>query len=90
MAVASNRPARIAAMDEARAQDALTSLRTERLPKFDLKFLEGGILSPIAFSFRQGAFGTFPATGPIPFADLSVESPRTTRSAIPSGACSVG
>jgi outer membrane protein TolC len=75
-ALAANRRARISALDEARASDEVSALKTERRPKFDLKVLEGGILSPIAFSFRQGAFGTFPATGPIPFSDLTVDSPR--------------
>jgi outer membrane protein TolC len=75
-ALDANRRAQISALDEAKAGDDVAALRTERLPKFDLKVLEGGILSPIAFSFRQGAFGTFPATGPIPFSDLTVDSPR--------------
>jgi outer membrane protein len=75
-AVDANRGARIAELDEAHASDAIAAIRTERLPKFDLKALTGGVLTPLAFSFSQGAFGTFPATGPIPFADLSVDSPR--------------
>lgn len=76
LALDANRRARIAGIDEARADRDLQALRTERLPRFDLKVLEGGVLSPIEFSFRQGAFGTFPATGPIPFSDLTVDSPR--------------
>jgi outer membrane protein TolC len=77
LALDANRRARVADLDEARAADDAAALRTERLPRFDLTVLEGGVLSPIAFSFRQGAFGTFPATGPIPLTDLTVDSPRT-------------
>lgn len=76
LARASNREAQVARLDEAGAADDLAALRTERLPHFDLKVVEGGVLTPLAFSFRRGAFGTFPATGPIPFSDLTVDSPR--------------
>jgi outer membrane protein TolC len=76
LAIASNREARVARLDEARADDDLEALRTERFPRFELKLVEGGVLAPLAFSFRQGAFGTFPATGPIPFEDMTVDSPR--------------
>lgn len=76
LALASNRPVKAAALDEARAADASAALRTRRLPALDLKAITGGVLSPIAFSFRQGVFGTYPGIGPVPFADLSVKSPR--------------
>lgn len=82
LALASNREVQIAGLDERRAEDDLASLQTRRRPIFDLKALEGGFLSPVQFSFRQGAFGTFPATGPIPLADLSVDSPRQLSTAV--------
>lgn len=72
-----NRIERINALGEARAADQVEALGTERLPKFDVKAFSGGVLSPITFTFAEGSFGTFPATGPIPFADTTVESPRT-------------
>ena len=75
-ALAANRVARIGDLDQERARDDVKALKIERLPKLDLKVFEGGFLSPVAFSFTQGAFGTFPATGPIPFEDLTVDSPR--------------
>lgn len=80
MALAANRRAQVAALDEARARDDVAALRTERLPKFDVKVLEGGVLSPIAWSFREGVFGTYPGTGPIPFTDITVDSPRSLMS----------
>lgn len=72
-----NRPTQAASLDEARAADRTAALHTQRYPAFDLKVFEGGFLSPLAFTFREGAFGTYPATGPIPFTDIEVESPRT-------------
>lgn len=82
IAVASNRPMQMSRLDERRTGDDLAALRTRRRPVFDLKTLEGGFLSPLQFSFRQGAFGTFPATGPIPFTDVSVDSPRRLSTAV--------
>lgn len=76
LARASNRETQIARLDELDAADDRAALGTERLPRFDLRVVQGGILTPLEFSFRQGAFGAFPATGPIPAADLTVDSPR--------------
>jgi outer membrane protein TolC len=81
-ALDNNRLSKINAIGEARAADGVTALSTERLPKFGLKVFEGGVLSPITLSFAQGAFGTFPSTGPIPFADTTVASPRALSTAI--------
>lgn len=81
-AIDNNRIGKINALGEARAADEIKALGTERLPKFDLKAFEGGVLSPITFTFAQGAFGTFPSTGPIPFADTTVESPRALSTAV--------
>ena len=86
LALESNRPARIAALAEDRADDEIEALRTRRLPTFDLKVLEGGFLSPLEFSFQQGSLGTYPATGPIPFADITVNSPRRLATGIMFGA----
>ncbi len=86
LALASNRPARIAALAEAKAGDDIEALRTQRLPKFDLKVLEGGFLSPLEFSFQQGSLGTYPATGPIPFSDVTVDSPRRLATGLVFGA----
>jgi outer membrane protein len=82
LALASNRPLQAAALDRARVADEVSALRTRRFPAFDAKVFEGGFLSPVQFTFGQGVFGTFPATGPIPFEDLSVDSPRQLSTAL--------
>ena len=41
LALASNRPTRIAALAEAKAGDDIEALRTQRLPKFDLQGARG-------------------------------------------------
>lgn len=82
LALASNRSLQVAAQDLRRVDDDIAALRTRRFPALDVKLFEGAFLSPIQFTFRQGAFGTFPATGPIPFSDLSVDSPRRPGTAV--------
>jgi outer membrane protein TolC len=82
LALASNRSLRLAELDAERAADDVAALRTRRFPAFDAKVFEGAFLSPVEFTFKQGAFGTFPATGPIPFADISVDSPRRPGTAV--------
>jgi outer membrane protein TolC len=82
LALASSRPLQAAALDQQRQTDDVAALRTRRFPALDVKVFEGTFLSPVEFTFRQGAFGTFPATGPIPFEDLSVDSPRRLSTAV--------
>jgi outer membrane protein len=48
------------------SEDKLTALRTKRLPSLKLALTESHLLTPIDLVFNEGAFGTFPATGPIP------------------------
>lgn len=81
-AIGANRELQMSGLDEQRAADDLAALQTRRRPVFDLKALEGSFLSPVQFSFREGAFGTFPATGPIPFTDVTVDSPRQLSTAV--------
>ncbi len=82
LALESNRLLQAAKLEPQRVADDIAALRTRRFPAFDVKLLEGAFLSPVEFTFRQGAFGTFPATGPIPFTDLSVDSPRQLSTAL--------
>jgi outer membrane protein TolC len=82
LALASNRPLQAAALDQQRQTDDVAALRTRRFPAFDVKVFEGAFLSPVEFTFRQGVFGTYPSTGPIPFADITVDSPRRVSTAV--------
>jgi len=82
MALESNRLLQASKLDPQRVADDVAALRTRRFPALDVRMFEGAFLSPVEFTFRQGAFGTFPATGPIPFADISVDSPRRLSTAV--------
>lgn len=81
-ALAANRPLQSSRLDEQRSRDDLAVLATRRRPAFDLKVLGGGFITPFQFSFREGAFGTFPSTGPIPSTDVVIEPPRSLSSAV--------
>jgi outer membrane protein len=81
-AAAANRLTKIATLEERKATAAASALHAQRGPRLDLKTFAGGFLSPLDFSFQQGAFGTYPATGPIPFQDITVASPRSLGTAV--------
>jgi outer membrane protein TolC len=49
--------------------------KSRRLPQLQLGVLAGELLHSIDFTFPQGAFGTYPATGPIPSTEAKVRSP---------------
>jgi outer membrane protein len=82
LALDSNRLLQAAKVEPQRVTDDMAALRTHRFPALDVKMFEGAFLSPLEFTFRQGAFGTFPATGPIPFTDLSVDAPSRLSTAL--------
>jgi outer membrane protein len=75
LALAGNRPVKAAVLMADRADRQVEALRTRRLPNFDLRALGGSLLAPLAFDFPAGSLGTYPATGPIPFADTEITSP---------------
>ena len=74
IAIDNNRLLKIKALDVAKADNDLAALKTRRRPNFDLRMLDGTLVAPLNFTFQTGAFGTFPATGPIPFQDTSIRT----------------
>jgi outer membrane protein len=76
-ALANSRRVGIAAMGVERAERTLAAARTKRLPSLDLQARAGTTLNAIRVTFPEGAFGSFPSTGPIPATDTVVEAPRT-------------
>lgn len=58
-----------------KVEDQLAATRTLRLPEFKLYALGAQQLSALSFEFERGAFGTFPATGPIPNRRTSLTTP---------------
>ena len=74
MAIDNNRLVKIKALDVVKADHDLAALKTRRRPNFDVRMLDGTLAAPLALTFQTGAFGTFPATGPIPFQDTSIRT----------------
>jgi outer membrane protein TolC len=76
IALENNRQLQSARLQVARAEEQIAATRTRRLPTFQSELSASQLLSPVSFAFPAGAFGTFPATGPIPSSDTTVEVPR--------------
>jgi outer membrane protein TolC len=75
-AVENNRSLQAARLQIEKADEDLAAAKTRRLPAFETTAQSSLLLSPVKFSFPQGAFGDYPGTGPIPATDTTVESPR--------------
>jgi outer membrane protein len=76
LAVAHNRQLETARLQVEKAEEELAVARTRRLPVFETEVQASQLITPVSFGFPQGAFGDFPATGPIPAADTTVTVPR--------------
>jgi outer membrane protein len=75
LAVEHNRQIQSARLQVEKAEDELAMARMRRLPVFDTEVSAAQLLTPVGFSFPQGAFGDFPGTGPIPSVDTTVKVP---------------
>jgi outer membrane protein TolC len=76
LAVENNRQLRTARLQVEKADGDVAVARSRRLPSFDTEVTASQLMTPVDFGFPQGAFGTFPGTGPIPAADTVVSVPR--------------
>jgi outer membrane protein TolC len=77
IAKAHNRQLKIDRLDVESAKDDIAIAKTKRLPSLQTDVYGSGLLAPFSFEFEKGAFGTFPATGPIPSEDTKVEAEQT-------------
>ena len=76
MAIENNRHLQTARLQVEKADADVAVARTRRLPAFETEATGSYLLSPVQFGFPQGAFGDFPATGPIPATATTVTVPR--------------
>ena len=77
LALQGNRDVRNAALEVAKAEDELRSYRTQALPQFNIYALSTQTLDDVRVRVPAGAFGDFPATGPIPATEQSATPIRT-------------
>lgn len=76
LALENNRGLRIALLEVGKAEDRVAAARTRRFPNSSLNLFGAQLLREVNFEFREGVFGTFPGTGPIPAADTNITTPR--------------
>ena len=76
LALHNNRQVKNAVLEVDKAADRVAQAQTRRLPALDVQVLESYLLTPIDFTFKQGTFGTFPGTGPIPAKDTTIRTER--------------
>lgn len=75
LALENNQLVKNADLEVGKSDDRLAAARTRRLPAFSVQLLEAFLLTPLDFEFKQGAFGTFAATGPVPPEDTTIRTP---------------
>lgn len=76
IAVVQNRALANATLAVDKAQQDVGAAKTRRLPGFNVEAQASELLKPVDITFAEGAFGTFPATGPIPNTDTTITTPR--------------
>ncbi|MCP4626714.1 MAG: TolC family protein [bacterium] len=74
LALQDNLKVKNAGLEVQKAQDDVAAIRTRRLPSLHLSVLESHNLTKEAYEFKEGVFGNFPATGPIPSEDTEIET----------------
>jgi len=70
-----NRELKQAGLEIHKQQEAVSEAKTLLYPRFETYFLASELLTPLDFTIRSGALGTFPATGPIPAKDSKIHTP---------------
>ncbi len=75
-ALKSNRLVRAAQLEVEKADEAVETARTYRLPQFSFRLYELQFLARSSFLFPAGVFGSFPQIGPVPPAATPVNIAR--------------
>ena len=75
IALSNNRLVKNSVLEAGKYDFQVSTARSRRLPHFQFSALGGELLQPFDFTFAKGAFGTYPATGPIPSTNAKVHTP---------------
>ncbi len=75
IAQANNRSVKNAQLFASIDADQIAEARTYRFPSINLYALGSQLLTPVNFTFQQGAFGTFPGIGPVPATNTQIHTP---------------
>jgi outer membrane protein TolC len=85
LALEHNRQVRIAQLETEKSDERVSAARTKYYPVPQVYAMGHHLLSDVSFEFPEGAFGDFPATGPIPPQDTLITSTSTTTAFIDAG-----
>jgi outer membrane protein TolC len=75
-AVANNSSLKTATLDTLRAADDLAANRTRRFANTQITALGGQLLTKPSVTFQRGSLGVYPATGPIPATNQTIDVAR--------------
>ncbi len=76
IAIANNRSLKVSSLEVEKSEWQVAEFKTKRLPSASTTVLGSQLLNEVSFTFEQGVFGTYPATGPIPSTDTKITTPR--------------
>jgi outer membrane protein TolC len=75
LARSKNRDLKQFGLDVGQQREALGEAKTHLYPRFDTSVLAAELLAPLDFTIREGQFGTFAGTGPIPGSNTDLHTP---------------
>jgi outer membrane protein TolC len=75
LALTNNRLVKNSTLEAQKFDFRVSTARTRRLPQFQLAVLGGELMHSFDFTFDEGAFGTYPGTGPIPGKKTTIRQP---------------
>jgi outer membrane protein len=75
LAQTNNRLVKNAQLSVSMSDDQIAEARTYRFPSLNLYALGSQLLTPVDFTFKRGAFGSFPGIGPVPATDTKIHTP---------------
>ncbi|HWR35911.1 MAG TPA: TolC family protein [Clostridia bacterium] len=75
LALANNRLIKNAMLEADKYDFRISSIKSRRLPEFQISALQSELLHPIDFTFQRGVFGVFPGIGPVPATNTNIRTP---------------
>jgi outer membrane protein len=75
LALTNNRLVKNSVLEAEKYDFQVNTIRSRRLPQFQVAVLGGELLHSFDFTFRPGVFGTFPSIGPVPATNSKIRTP---------------
>jgi outer membrane protein TolC len=75
LALTNNRLVKNSVLEAEKYDFRVNTIRSRRLPQFQIAVLGGELLHSFDFTFPPGVFGTFPGIGPVPATNSQIRTP---------------